>query len=547
MNTSTGQAQVLNVGGALGSGSPQRGAMEITFIGHAGFCVETPRAIVVMDPWLSPSGAFDSAWFQFPRNHHLAAFVQEKLTDSRKERFLYISHEHKDHLDPTFLSSLQCRDFTVVIPNFRRQYLQDFFAKYRCKEVVVCSDGDECTIPDGYLKLYLDDAELNRDSAVLVRSGDTTFLNLNDCRIHDALPLIARAEGSIDVFTCQFSGAGWHPTCYSYPQETYEAISTKKATAKFRNVAEAIKTVQPRIFFPSAGPPCFLDPKLIHLNFEKINIFPRSTQLLEFLDRRIKDFSTTWMELMPGDVLDAASGQVVHHTKQRVTEEKYEEAVRAYVDCYERFFAERECQVHGTEHSSYVAERLREVLQEKVEALTLHSRVTTPLYFCLEDLGKDGVLRVDFPKREVEFSKGIDDKEHYLIVASSWDIARVLDGKINWDDFSLSFRLRLNREPDLYQTLLQGFLRLETEDMNWFCAKLLDIENRQERIVIEADDKRYVIDRYCPHQGGDLSRAWIEEDRFLICPRHHWQFDLENGGTARKNDGTIHAFCLDND
>ncbi|MFH5185585.1 hypothetical protein ACHHV8_24680 [Paenibacillus sp. TAB 01] len=70
--------------------------MEITFLGHAGFCVETTNAIIIMDPWLSPTGAFDGAWFQFPRNHHLGAYVQEKLRTTHKERYLYISHEHKD-------------------------------------------------------------------------------------------------------------------------------------------------------------------------------------------------------------------------------------------------------------------------------------------------------------------------------------------------------------------------------------------------------------------------------------------------------------------
>ena len=34
--------------------------MQITYLGHAGFCVETSRSIVVMDPWVSPTGAFDS-------------------------------------------------------------------------------------------------------------------------------------------------------------------------------------------------------------------------------------------------------------------------------------------------------------------------------------------------------------------------------------------------------------------------------------------------------------------------------------------------------
>ena len=96
--------------------------MQITYLGHAGFCVETARSIVVMDPWVSPTGAFDSAWFQFPCNHHLAALIQEKLQDATKDRYLYISHEHKDHFDLSFLNSLPARDFTLIVPHYRRSF-----------------------------------------------------------------------------------------------------------------------------------------------------------------------------------------------------------------------------------------------------------------------------------------------------------------------------------------------------------------------------------------------------------------------------------------
>ena len=120
--------------------------------------------------------------------------------------------------------------------------------------MVVCDDGDAVPIPGGSITLYLDDSELNRDSAMLVKAGGRSFLNLNDCRIIDALPGIARDEGAPDVFACQFSGAGWHPTCYDYPREQYEAIASKKVRAKFNGVAQAIKTLQPRVYLPSAGP-----------------------------------------------------------------------------------------------------------------------------------------------------------------------------------------------------------------------------------------------------------------------------------------------------
>ena len=50
-----------------------------------------------------------------------------------------------------------------------------------------------------------------------------------------------------------------------------------------------------------------------------------------------------------------------------------------------------------------------------------------------------------------------------LLTAPSWQIMRVLDKKLTWEDFALTFRMQLNREPDVYQTLIQGFLIMEPE------------------------------------------------------------------------------------
>lgn len=83
--------------------------------------------------------------------------------------------------------------------------------------------------------------------------------------------------------------------------------------------------------------------------------------------------------------------------------------------------------------------------------------------------------------------------------------------------------------------------------MNWFCAKVLNIEANQERIVKECNGRRYVVDRYCPHQGGDLTDAWVDDDGLLTCQRHGWQFDLERDGRSLNNLGTVNAVCLDDD
>lgn len=519
--------------------------MHITYLGHAGFLVETEYAVLVADPWLSPTGAFDAAWFQFPRNHHLAALVQEKLADSSKARYLYLSHEHKDHFDKSFLDSIQCRDFTVILPKFDRPALAEAMSDYGCSDIVLAEDSEEVKISGGTLKLYLDDSELNRDSAMLLKADGQSFLNLNDCRVNDALPVIRREEGSIDVLATQFSGANWHPVCYEYPVERYESISRKKVMAKFNGVAQGIKTISPDFYLPTAGPPCFLDPTLLAINFERVNIFPQAWELTRYLERRFPGATTAWPVLMPGDVLDVTAGSVHARGTERVGEGGFRRYVEDYAALYAGFFQARQESYEAWE-PAWLLERLKEALRGKLDALELHDRVTTNLYFGFTDV-PDAMLRVNFPERDIATCRSIDEANYYQIRAPSWEVARALENRISWEDFAHTFRLRLTRAPDVYQTIISAFIRLEPADLNRFCQKILNIESRQERIVKEANGTRYVVDRYCPHQGGDLLYGWIEGDRYLTCPRHGWRYDLEKEGVCPDNAGTIHAVALEED
>jgi len=519
--------------------------MQISYLGHAGFLVETERAIVVMDPWLSPLGAFDSAWFQYPCNHHLADFVREKLQDASKERFIYISHEHHDHFDPAFLKSLRGSDFTFVVPHFQRDALRAELASLLTGKLLSCAHGQQVDIPGGYIQLYLDDSGMNRDSGILVKSANDAFLNLNDCKLYDQASCIANDAGHISVFACQFSGATWHPTCYDYEAVEYARISQHKLISKFEMVARAIDAVRPGVYLPSAGPACFLDPTLLHLNFEPVNIFPRAPQFLHFLRTRFPNLPTRLVDPMPGDVICARTGDIDRFGEERVLDQNFESYVRSYSDRYRDYFANRQPQ-HTAEELELIRERLRAELERKLSAFVLRERIQVPLYFGFTE-SDDRMLRLDFRAGTVDCVTGVTEADFYSIRTPSWQIARVLDGSITWEELALTFRVRLSRKPDVYQTLIQGFLLMESEDMNWFCARILEVEQRKNRIVVDAGGTKYSIDRFCPHQGGDLSQGWLHEGRFWTCPRHRWQFDLTRDGQCTTSNGSIHAVCLEND
>ena len=83
--------------------------MRITYLGHAGLRVDGADLRLLMDPWLSRTGAFQASWYQFPANAHLD---QVGLLDCD---YVTVSHEHLDHMDTAVLASLGPAT-TVLIP-----------------------------------------------------------------------------------------------------------------------------------------------------------------------------------------------------------------------------------------------------------------------------------------------------------------------------------------------------------------------------------------------------------------------------------------------
>ena len=127
--------------------------------------------------------------------------------------------------------------------------------------------------------------------------------------------------------------------------------------------------------------------------------------------------------------------------------------------------------------------RLREELQNKLDAFSLADRVTMPLYLGLTELPAQ-LLRVDFRTRRVEVVGEVRDPRRYMLTASAVDLGRVLDRKLNWEDFLLSFRFRASRAPDVYDATLHNFLAAEVEDVRAMCDTVLAAEARKELSLI---------------------------------------------------------------
>ena len=218
------------------------------------------------------------------------------------------------------------------------------------------------------------------------------------------------------------------------------------------------------------------------------------------------------------------------------------------LDKYTSFFKFRQ-----NETDKYLPEIVQKELlvelRSKLKNFEIEQEMNVILEFSLIEI-EDTSIFVNFSNNSIEINKKNSIKnsaQTYEISSSIRDVGRLLDGILNWEDFMLSFRHKLKRSPDIYQVAINGFLTMEKEDVPEFINNLMRLQNQRERITVEAGGVLYSIDKFCPHQGSDLTTHQIEDERFLICPKHRWSFDLENEGKATNADATINAVDLDGD
>jgi UDP-MurNAc hydroxylase len=247
---------------------------------------------------------------------------------------------------------------------------------------------------------------------------------------------------------------------------------------------------------------------------------------------------------MPGDQV-SVNTKLVEETAytEKVTEQDFERYISAYALRYKDFFANRK---NGISNDSIVSLQTKLIteLTYKLEKFIGREKINRPFFVGFLDV-KAPFIKIDFEENQVSLEDALPTSQYYLMRANSYDLEPVLNKQLSWEDFSLTFRMRLNREPDIYQVLMQGFMILEAEDLERFCNKIMEIENRRERIVLDAGGCKFSMDKYCPHQGADLSEGWVEDNRYLVCPRHGWKFDLLDEGNSKSTSSTINAIQLD--
>ena len=504
--------------------------MKITSLGHAGLFIETRYGSVLCDPWFNP--AYFASWFPFPSNEDI------DLEKIGRPDYLYVSHLHRDHFDAQFLREHVSKEAAVILPDFPLDLMEREYRDLGFTDFIRTKNFEPLEI-DGLRFVTASlvaptDGPLG-DSGLIVDDGETRIFDQNDSRPVDLETLTGL--GPFDAHFLQFSGAIWFPMVYDMPEKAKRALSVKKRANQLSRALRYARQIDASFVVPSAGPPCFLDDDLYHVNDldrDPANIFPDQRVFLEFMREHGMDNGRS---VIPGSVIRLEKGAcAVEHplpddqvqaifTEKRSYLEDYKARKQPLIDAVKANLPRGEVEILPALKEWF--EPLLE--QADLNCVGINGRV-------LLDLEREKIV-LDFQQRLVhEYNDETCDYRFRIDPALVEH--QILNHEEDWvNGLFLSCRFEAKRRG-AYNEYVYNFFKVLSPDRLKYSEAYYS-QSAPVRQLWECGN--FMVQRSCPHLKADLTRFGEEKDGILTCTLHGWQFDLATGRCLTSEESRLYT------
>ncbi len=274
--------------------------MRVTYYGQACTLTEAAGRRILTDPWLT-EGAYSGTWYH---THVLAEAGVTPETIPKDVDYIFLSHEHEDHLDPETLRHFR-RDIPILICRFTTPKFRKYLEGLGLTNIRELNSGETLDLGDGLDVTIFGTAEYTNDSAILVRGDGHVMFNETDCKL-GYRELQQLADQKIDIGFYMFSGANWYPMLYEGDPDVKLEQVRRRRRSLVRGFVERVKLTKPRIAVPAAGPCTILDPDLLWLNSKEHGIFIDPEEAVAAV--RAAGLSSEAVNMAATDVWDSERG-----------------------------------------------------------------------------------------------------------------------------------------------------------------------------------------------------------------------------------------------
>lgn len=224
--------------------------MRITYYANAMILLESRQSRILCDPWVTFTRQSTSGLYTFPE----LKMSQEQVASIAPD-FIYLSHTHADHFDPTTLR-LFSTDTPILIAKYAHNFTERNVRALGFTDVRVI-DGDKGQPLNGDDWCWIEPNGLypEVDSLLVARLDGMTVLNLNDNPFSQAqCEQLAQKYAPIHLACVPFCFQGPYPAFYE--NLTNEERVAEAERKKFRNyevMTQFVEVLRPEYVFPFAA------------------------------------------------------------------------------------------------------------------------------------------------------------------------------------------------------------------------------------------------------------------------------------------------------
>lgn len=408
-------------------GYGERRGTSLRFLNHACVVVETGGIRFATDPWIFGPAFCNGWWLAWPS-------PQDSMQVLNNCDFIYISHNHPDHLHPETLSDVR-RDMPILTPDFATGSTLRYLRDLGFGEIHSMGFDEVWADEAGQIALScLKSGDFRDDSGLLLESGEFTALFGVDSNYID----FWRFPERLTVLANSFAGgASGFPLCF----ENYTEAEKRRIVTRNRNAVRAtnrmmLEIARPDFFLPYAG------------------FFKERAERDAFIaERNNKNAIADFAENCAGvdcEILDVTKAQIFRFDGDRLVSSLADQADSLPVDDIAQYLKDS-LQSYGNVDENLIRDYfLRSKFQRDLDFELI---VTT------DDFSRPlASFNIHFREGDdpliLTAGDGIAPRRHDVrykqIRVRAAELMKVIRQGLPWEDLSIGFQCRVYREPNVY-------------------------------------------------------------------------------------------------
>jgi len=404
--------------------------IKVELLSHACILFKSKDFSFATDPWIE-GFAFSSGWWPAqmpPRNW------ENKLNEVD---FIYISHNHPDHLNQFTLKKVR-KDMHFIVPGFTNDSVRKLLNKFGFYNITSFDFNDYYRFNETDLYFtILKSGDFRDDSGFYFSYGNFNCLSSVDSNDLNFL----KFPEKVSLFCSSFAGgASGYPLCFNTIDENKKLeIIDRNISAIKSNVRSQVKICNPSYYFPYAG---FFSERAPRDSYiKKHNRKNKTIDYVEFLKN------------LDVDVLDTSKNDAFLFYGNEIKEINNIERCNSYSEDPASFYDKEFSYINLSDEfvkDFFKKSNFKDNLKVYFE-LTNDDFTQINRYIYI-DFSDDIIVNFDeFDWKSIKDLHVSNNKTRLLHIQVREDsFSWVLKNNMPFEDLSIGFQCRIDRKPDIY-------------------------------------------------------------------------------------------------